>query len=315
VGTTTHRSVGWAVADAWRDVDNVRRRFRACRETSFTYVWGHSEGGMVTQTVIEKQPHDYDGALPMRARRGRPATSSEPGTSERRTNTSAPACRSRVPLQRVQRWDEPLPGDADCPSGQTCGDLEPAYPPEWGSRRSARSSRSRRRPGNRSRASDFVARHIEACFRGAAPTPEQQARQDLFLRGIADPRELPATDLFFARRARDPQPAHRRWRTVEQRRRDVPLPGSSPPSRPRNAGVPRATNDARRAEYLRRNYEERGHTQSVITPTRSTTGWYSQNEEKYFEVFNTVGRTDQLCSSTRRPAGTAASRSPSTSRR
>src|SRR5262245_32953564 len=66
VGTTTYRSVGWAVGDGWRDVDNVRRRFRTHHaKPRFTYVWGHSEGGIVTQTVIEKQPHAYEGALPL----------------------------------------------------------------------------------------------------------------------------------------------------------------------------------------------------------------------------------------------------------
>src|SRR5262245_835030 len=64
VGTTTYRSVGYAVADAWRDVDNVRRRFRKrVGKPNFTYVRGHSEGGMVTQTVIEQQPHESDGAV------------------------------------------------------------------------------------------------------------------------------------------------------------------------------------------------------------------------------------------------------------
>jgi hypothetical protein len=60
--------------------------------------------------------------------------------------------------------------------------------------------------------------------------------------------------------------------------------------------VPRATNDAAAMEYLRRNYEERGRTQSkIITLHALDDGLViPENEEKYFEVFNTVGRTDQL---------------------
>ena len=47
-------------------IENVRRRFvEKYGKPKYTYLWGHSEGGMITSTVIEYLPHTYDGALPM----------------------------------------------------------------------------------------------------------------------------------------------------------------------------------------------------------------------------------------------------------
>jgi hypothetical protein len=304
VGTTTYRSVGWAVADAWRDVDNVRLRFRKrVGKPTFTYVWGHSEGGMVTQTVIEKQPHDYDGALPMCAL----------GAGGRRNLLGAWDLRAvyeytcaGVPDAEF-RCNVCTDGtsrclvDADCPSGQTCGDLEPAYPPEFGLTPEC-TEFVLKKPGavnEEPRFGDFVARHTTACFGGASSTPEQAARRDLFLRGTQIPPDFLFTDLFFASVAIG---------EIRNRRTGGGVPWSndgvtyaSPALSAAelaafNAGVPRATNDAAAMEYLRRNYEERGHTQSkVITLHALDDGLViPQNEEKYFEVFNTVGRTDQL---------------------
>ena len=63
--TTTYRSVGWALADAVKDIENIRRHFiRRYAKPMHTYIWGHSEGGMVTEAVAELFPHTYDGALP-----------------------------------------------------------------------------------------------------------------------------------------------------------------------------------------------------------------------------------------------------------
>src|SRR5262249_2021366 len=59
--TSTFRSVGWDVEDAIKDVENLRRYFvRKYGKPKFTYMWGHSEGGMITQAVIEYAPHTYD---------------------------------------------------------------------------------------------------------------------------------------------------------------------------------------------------------------------------------------------------------------
>ena len=304
VGTTTYRSVGWAVADAWRDVDNVRRRFRkTVGKPTFTYVWGHSEGGMVTQTVMEKRPHDYDGALPMCAL----------GAGGRRNLNGAWDLRAAyeyvcagVPDAEF-RCNVCSDGmsrclvDSDCPSGQTCGDLESAYPPEWGLTPEC-TEFTLKKPGDpmpEPRFGDFVARHVTACFGGASPTPDQQARRDLFLRGTQIPESFLFTDLFFASVALG---------EIRNRRTGGGVPWSndgvdyeSPQLSPAeiaayNAGVPRATNDPAAMEYLRRNYEERGYTQSKIVTLHALDDGLviPQNEEKYFEVFNTVGRQDQL---------------------
>src|SRR5919198_4150156 len=63
--TTTYRSVGWAVEDAVKDIENIRRHFIATYGTpKHSYIWGHSEGGMVTQAVLELASPHYDGAFP-----------------------------------------------------------------------------------------------------------------------------------------------------------------------------------------------------------------------------------------------------------
>src|SRR5262249_47099574 len=191
--------------------------------------------------------------------------------------------------------------DADCPSGQTCGDLEPAYPPEWGlTPECTEFTLQKPGPGNPApRSGDFVTRHVTACFGGASPTPQQPAPPRLFLPGTQIPASFLGTDLFFASVALG---------EIRNRRTGGGVPWSndgvtyrSPNLTPAeqdgyNAGVPRATNDAAAMEYLRRNYEERGRTQSkIITLHALDDGLViPENEEKYFEVFNTVGRTDQL---------------------
>jgi hypothetical protein len=304
VGTTTYRSIGWAVADAWRDVDNVRRRFRKrVGKPTFTYVWGHSEGGMVTQTVIEKRPHDYDGALPMCAL-GAGGRRNLNGAWDLRaayeyTCASVPDAefRCNVCTDGTSR----CLADADCPSGQTCGDLEASYPPEWGLTPECTEFVLKKAgdPKPEPRFVDFVARHVIACFGAGSPTPEQQARRDLFLRGTQIPPSFLVTDLFFASVALG---------EIRNRRTGGGVPWSndgvtydSPALTPVelaafNAGVARATNDPAAMEYLRRNYEERGYTQSKIVTLHALDDGLviPQNEEKYLEVFGAVKRDDQL---------------------
>src|SRR5262249_6183923 len=158
---------------------------------------------------------------------------------------------------------------ADGPWGEPCGDLEPAYPPEWGlTPECTEFTLQKPGPGNpEPRFGDFVARHVTACFGGASPTPEQQARRDLFLRGTQIPASFLATDRFFASVALG---------EIRNRRTGGGVPWSndgvtyeSPALAPAeqdafNAGVPRATNDVAAMEYLRTNYEERGRTQSKV---------------------------------------------------
>jgi hypothetical protein len=304
VGTTTYRSVGWAVGDAWRDVDNVRRRFRRRHgKPRYTYVWGHSEGGIVTQTVIEKQPHAYDGALPLCA----------PGAGGRRNLNAAWDLRAAYEYTCAGVADAEFRcnlcsggtarclDDADCPSGQTCGGLEPAYPPQWGLTPECTEFLLKKAGAVNEppRFGDFVARHTLACFGGGVPTADQAARRDLFLRGTRIPESFLFTDLFFASVALG---------EVRNRRTGGGIPWSNdgvtyraPALTPLelaafNAGVPRATNDADATEYLRRNYEPRGRTESKVLALQALDDGLviPENQEKYREAFGTVGRPDQL---------------------
>src|SRR5262249_32839466 len=135
VGTTTYRSVGWAVGDAWRDVDNVRRRFRKRHgKPRFTYVWGHSERGIVTQTVIGKHPHASDGPLPLRApgAGGRPNLIAAWDLRAAYEYTCAGVPDAEFCCNVCTDGSTRCLDDGDCPAPQTCGGLEPAYPPQWG---------------------------------------------------------------------------------------------------------------------------------------------------------------------------------------
>ena len=135
VATTTFSSVGWYVEDAVRDVERLRRHFvRRHGRPKHTYVWGHSGGGMVTATVIEKFPTVYDGALPMCG----------PVAGARRNFNGA------FDLRVLYEWVcRDVPGsafacglcsdgrtrcldDAHCPAHQACGGRETPAPPELG---------------------------------------------------------------------------------------------------------------------------------------------------------------------------------------
>jgi pimeloyl-ACP methyl ester carboxylesterase len=95
VATTTFRSVGWYIGDAVKDIENLRRYFvKKHGKPKFTYIWGHSAGGMVTQAVIEYFPRTYDGAMPM-CGVGAGGTSTAPSTCACSTSTSATTSRAR----------------------------------------------------------------------------------------------------------------------------------------------------------------------------------------------------------------------------
>jgi hypothetical protein len=63
-----------------------------------------------------------------------------------------------------------------------------------------------------------------------------------------------------------------------------------------NAGAPRATNDTDAMRFLLGAYEPRGYTESRILTLHALDDGLvlPENEEKYRELFDTVGRTDQL---------------------
>ena len=61
-----YRGQGWAVREALLDTEALRRRFLArYGRPDSTFVTGNSMGGLITLGIIETQPRDYDGALPL----------------------------------------------------------------------------------------------------------------------------------------------------------------------------------------------------------------------------------------------------------
>jgi pimeloyl-ACP methyl ester carboxylesterase len=310
VATTTFRSAGWYVADAVKDIENLRRYVvKKYGKPKHTYLWGHSGGGMVTSTVIEYFPKTYEGALPMCG----------PGAGARRNFDGAfdlrvlyeYACRD-VPAARLvcrvcSSGESRCLQEGDCPVGQTCGGAEPAEFPENGLSRACtgflldhpdRFNENPTAPGG-----DFVTAPVTACFGDLTgttpPTPEQAARKDLFLRASQIPASFIATDMFFAsigmgevvhRRTRGLHP----WGNVGV---DYAAPGLTLEERAAlNAGVYRTREDAPAVQYMRRFYEPRGRTQSkVITVHALDDGLViPENESKYRQAFEAAGRGGQL---------------------
>ena len=175
--TSTFRSVGWDVDDAIKDIENVRRRFvEKYGKPKYTYLWGHSEGGMITSTVIEYLPHTYDGALPMCG----------PGAGARRNFNGAfdlrvvyeYVCRdvpeARFLCRMCSDGRSRCLADGDCPAGQSCGAAETPGPINDGLTRQCtdfllahpdRFSESTTAPGG-----GFVTGPVAACFGGATPS-------------------------------------------------------------------------------------------------------------------------------------------------
>jgi pimeloyl-ACP methyl ester carboxylesterase len=304
VATTTYRSVGWAVADAVKDIENIRRHFiRRYGKPKHTYIWGHSEGGMVTQAVAELFPHTYDAALPFCA----------PGAGARRNFDGAFDLRAIYEyvcggVPDAQFLCHVCSGgkarcldDTDCPSGETCGAAETAPPPENGLTRECTDFLlgSPDHVVEQPKLNDFVARAVGACFGGASPSAEEAAREDLILRGSGVPVTFLATDLFFAsvglgelfyRRVGE----HTPWSNMGVTYRPPAL--SQAETNALNAGVPRAKEQAPGVKYLRRFYEPRGRTDAkVLTLHALDDGLVViENEEKYREAFVAAGHPDHL---------------------
>jgi len=302
--TTTYRSVGWALADAVKDIENIRRHFiRRYAKPMHTYIWGHSEGGMVTEAVAELFPHTFDGALPFCA----------PGAGARRNFDGGFDLRAiyeyvcgGVPEARFlchvcSGGTARCLDDVDCPAGETCGAAETAPPPEDGLTRECTDFLlgSPDHVNEQPRFNDFVARAVGACFGGATPSADEAARKDLMLRGSGIPESFLATDLFFASVGLG-ELLHRRtagrhpWSNVGVDYRPPAL--SSAEADALNAGVPRAKEQAPGVKYLRRFYEPRARTDAkVLTLHALDDGLVViENEEKYREAFLAAGRPDQL---------------------
>ena len=306
VATTTYRSAGWAVADAVQDIENVRRHFiETYGQPMHSYIWGHSEGGMVTQAVLELASPPYDGALPFCA----------PGAGARRNFNGAfdlravyeYVCRdvpeARFACHVCSGMKARCLVDADCPAGQTCGKAERSPHPADGLTPTC-ASFLLDRPGHANeqpKFDDFVARSLTACFgeNTPAPTPEQAARKDLFLRITRVPESFVATDMFFAsvglaevfhRRT------HRRhpWGNAGV---DYAAPMLTPVEQAAlNRRVVRVRADAPAVKYMRRWFEPRAETSTkVLTLHALDDGLVLvENEEKYREAFNAAGKLDQL---------------------
>jgi hypothetical protein len=304
VGTTTYRSIGWAVEDAIQDVENVRQRFiTRYGEPKLTYMWGHSLGGLITKTIIEKQPNTFAGALPFCG----------PGSGARRNLNGAFDLRAvyeyacagvpgaaftcRVCNDGASRCLE----DSDCPTGETCGAAENAPSPELGLTPQC-TALVLRKPGSANeqpRYTDFVGQRIAACFGGDTPTPEQAARKDFVLRATQLPEDFLATDLFFATVALGEVTRNRTggrppWGNVGV---DYASPLLSPAEQAQlNAAVVRARNDSAATAYMRHFFEPQGRTSSkVLTVQALDDGLViPANQEKYHEAFAAAGRADQL---------------------
>ncbi|HJQ83079.1 MAG TPA: DUF6351 family protein [Candidatus Binatia bacterium] len=307
--TTTFRSVGWYVEDAIKDIENLRRYFvKKYGKPKYSYIWGHSGGGMVTATIAEVMPRTYDGAMPLCG----------PGAGGRRNFNAAFDLRvvfehvcGGVPgaqfLCRVCSGGGRCLADGDCPAGETCGGPEEPPPPEDGLTRECtdfllahpdRFSEDALAPGG-----SFVVPPLTACFGdltdATPPTPEQAARRALFLRTTQVAQSFVVSDMFFAsigmaevvhRRTRGKHP----WGNMGV---DYAPPALTADERAAlNADVYRKREDAAATEYMRRFYEPRGRTRSkVLTVHALDDGLVlPENEDKYRQAFEAAGTADQL---------------------
>ncbi len=308
--TSTFRSVGWDVEDAIKDVENLRRYFvKKYGKPKFTYMWGHSEGGMITQAVIEYAPRTYDGALPLCAV-GAGARRNFNGAFDLRVvydyvcaNVSGSAFGCGVCADGTSRCLV----DADCPSGQACSGTEARVPlddglsPECTEFLLAHPDKFSENPT--SPGGDFITPRVTACFGDLAPggaaTPEQLARRSLFVRGIQLPESFITTDMFFATIGMA-EVVHRRthgrhpWGNEDVQYASPAL--SSAEQAAFNAAVYRAREDAPGVRYMRRFYEPRGRTNAKVLTVHAVDDGLviPENEDKYREAFEAAGRTDQL---------------------
>ena len=66
VARSGYAAGGWAISEAMQDTEALRRHFvRRHGEAERTYVTGHSMGGFLTMTLMERYPDIYDGGLAM----------------------------------------------------------------------------------------------------------------------------------------------------------------------------------------------------------------------------------------------------------
>ncbi len=308
--TTTFSSVGWYVKDAIKDIETLRRYFvNKHGKPKYTYLWGHSGGGMVTSTVIEYFPKTYAGAAPLCG----------PAAGGRRNFNAAWDLRAvyeyvcgdvagaQLACRVCSDGRSRCLDDSHCPGGQTCGAPEPSSPPELGLSRECTDFLLANPATFTETPTDvgggFVEGPVTTCFgpldAAAARTPEQAGRRDLFLRASQIPEDFIGTDMFFAsigmaevvhRRNRGKHP----WGNAGVEYNPPAL--SAGERAALNAGIPRTREDAAAVRYMRRYYEPRGRTQSkVLTVHALDDGLViPENENTYRDIFDAAGRSDQL---------------------
>lgn len=301
---TTFRSAGWDVKDALKDVENLRRYFiRKHGAPKHTYLWGHSEGGMITETVIEYFPHTYEGAAPM-CGTGAGARRLFDGAYDLRVLYDY-TCRD-VPDAHFAcgvctDGSSRCVADEDCPAGQTCDGTETPSAPEDGITRECLDFLLDRpeRFGGVAGANPFITRTVTPCLGGATPSADQAARRDFLVRASQLPDDQLETDLFFAsvglaeivqRRTHGGHP----WGNTGVTYGSPRLTAGEQAAL--QAGVHRSDSDAAAVRYLRRFYEPRGRTSSkVVTVHALDDGLViPEHEDKYREAFEAAGRADQL---------------------
>lgn len=301
---TTLRSTGWDVKDAIKDVENLRRYFtKKYGAPKHTYLWGHSEGGMITQTVIEYFPKTYDGAAPMcgTGAGGRRLFNAEYDLRVLYEYACRDVPEARFVCGICGDGKTRCLADTDCPGGQACASREEPPAPEDGLTPECTdlllTHPDYLQAGSNGGA--FVARVTEPCLGGASPTPEQAARRDFLVRASQLPNDQVVSDLFFASVGLG-EIVHRRTHG-QHPWSNVGVTYASPALDPAeadavNAGVHRSDSDAAAVRYLRRFYEPRGRTTTkVVTVHALDDGLViPEHEEKYRQAFEAAGRSDQL---------------------
>jgi len=303
IATTTFRSEGWYVADAVKDIENLRRYFvKTYGKPKHTYLWGHSGGGMVTSTVIEYFPHTYEGAMPL-CGTGAGARRNFDGAFDLRVAWEY-VCKD-VPGATFtcgicSGGSERCTVDADCGTGRTCSGREDPPDPADGLSRECteflldhpdRFNENPTSPGG-----GFVEGPVHACFGDDAAG---QARLQRFVALTQIPASFVVTDMFFASIGMG-EVVHRRTHGKHPWGNDgvtyAPPGFSAAEQAAFNAAAYRSKSDPGAVRYMRRWYEPRGRTQSkVLTIHALDDGLViPENETKYREAFEASGRTDQL---------------------
>jgi hypothetical protein len=301
---STFRSAGWDVKDAIKDVENLRRYFvKKYGQPKHTYLWGHSEGGMITQTVIEYFPKTYDGAVPICATGAgaRRLFNAEYDLRVLYDYTCRDVPEARFACSLCTDGVTRCLADADCAPGQHCDGTETASAPEDGLTRGCFDFLIAH-PDSFDLGSGggaFVTRVTTPCLGGAARSPAQAARRDFLVRATQLPANQIDGDLFFAsvslaeivyRRTQGRHP----WSNTGV---DYASPLLSADERAAlDAGVHRSDSDAAAVRWMRRYYEPRGRTRSkVVTVHALDDGLViPEHEDKYRQAFEASGRTDQL---------------------